>query len=92
MIRDDLARLAVKYLDNENLQSFMLNLDVILSNYNITQSKNEIVKYDGSQDDEAIRMFFVTKKIAGFSDKSVAFYSTVIKQFRKMINKPLGMM
>lgn len=91
MIRDDLARLAVKYLDNENLQSFMLNLDVILNNYNITQSKNEIVKYDGSQDDEIIKMYFVTKKISGFSDKSVAFYSTVIKQFRKMINKPLGM-
>ena len=57
MIRDDIARVAVKYLENEDLQIFMSQIDVILSNYNISKSKNEIVKYDGSQDDEIIKMF-----------------------------------
>lgn len=91
MLRDDIARIAVKYLENEDLQIFMSQIDVILSNYNISKSKNEITKYDGSQDDEIIKMFFVSKKIAGFSDRSINFYSGTIKQFRRMIVKPLGM-
>lgn len=48
MIRDDIARVAVKYLENEDLQIFMSQIDVILSNYTISKSKNEITKYDGS--------------------------------------------
>ena len=91
MLRDDIARIAVKYLENEDLQIFMSQIDVILSNYNVTKSKNEIVKYDGSQDDEIIKMFFVSKKISGFSDRSINFYGYTIRQFRRMINKPLGM-
>ena len=71
MLRDDIARVAVKYLENEDLQMFMSQIDVIVSNYNISKSKNEITKYDGSQDDEIIKMFFVSKKIAGFSDRMV---------------------
>lgn len=91
MIRDDIARIAVKYLENEDLQIFMSQIDVIISNYNISKSKNEITKYDGSQDDEIIKMFFVSKKISGFSDRSINFYGNTIRQFRRMINKPLGM-
>lgn len=91
MIRDDIARIAVKYLENEDLQIFMSQIDVILSNYTISKSKNEITKYDGSQDDEIIKMFFVSKKISGFSDRSINFYGNTIRQFRRMINKPLGM-
>lgn len=91
MIRDDIARVAVKYLENEDLQIFMSQIDVILSNYTISKSKNEITKYDGSQDDEIIKMFFVSKKISGFSDRSINFYGYTIRQFRRMINKPLGM-
>ena len=91
MLRDDIARVAVKYLESEDLQIFMSQIDVILNNYNVTKSKNEIVKYDGSQDDEIIKMFFVSKKIGGFSDRSIKFYGYTIRQFRRMINKPLGM-
>lgn len=36
-------------------------------------------------------MFFVSKKISGFSDRSINFYGYTIRQFRRMINKPLGM-
>lgn len=91
MLRDDIARVAVKYLENEDLQIFMSQIDVILSNYTISKSKNEITKYDGYQDDEIIKMFFVSKKISGFSDRSINFYGYTIRQFRRMINKPLGM-
>ena len=45
---------------------------------------------DISPDSRAYQMFFVAKKIEGLSEKSLKYYSVILRQFFKVITRPLS--
>ena len=75
-LRNELLVELDKYLDANTLRTIEIDIDVILSNYEIENRKTEIIEY-GSDIPKTVKTYIVTKKISGLSEKSLYLYLTV---------------
>ena len=91
MTKDDVIKKIVLRLSNQvdpDLVSSTLYLE--LNGYDIVeQKKNEIVEYNQSEDYKAYKMFFISKKVEGLSDRSLKYYKSILDKFLGIIVKPL---
>ena len=79
-LKNELLLLLNTHVDDNNLKSISQELDVILSNYEVETRKTDIVLYN-FEIPETVKMYIVTKKISGLSEKSLYIYSIVLKDF-----------
>ena len=85
-LKNELLLLLNTHVDDNNLKSVSQELDVILSNYEVETRKTDIVLYN-FEIPETVKMYIVTKKISGLSEKSLYLYSIVLKDFFITIQK-----
>lgn len=85
-LKNELLLMLDKYCDNTTLPLISQKLDVILSNYDIKSESREIVPYE-YEIPETVKIYIVTKKIAGKSEKSLYLYSIVLKDFFITVQK-----
>ena len=85
-LKNELLLLLNTYVDDNKLKSVSQELDVILSNYEVETRKTDIVLYN-FEIPETVKMYIVTKKISGLSEKSLYLYSIVLKDFFITIQK-----
>ena len=85
-LKNELLLLLNTHVDDNNLKSISQELDVILSNYEVETRKTDIVLYN-FEIPETVKMYIVTKKISGLSEKSLYLYSIVLKDFFITIQK-----
>lgn len=88
---NDINQITLQYLSNSENQRFDSQLQLILSNYKILPQTKELAAYEGEYDEKMLEMFFVSKKVAGLSDNSLHYYSTVIKEFKSKCPKPFAL-
>ncbi len=81
----------IEHFDAEQLRIIENTLHVQLYDYELHRIDNQDTQLtaDISPDARAIQMFFIAKKVAGLSDKSLKFYRDTIKWFFRVIQKPL---
>lgn len=64
-------------------------LYLVLNNYNITQNeKMEMVEYNQSDNDKAFKMFLVSKKVEGCTDKTIKYYKDTLDKYNSVMVKP----
>ena len=85
-LKNELLLLLNTYVDDNKLKSVSKELDVILSNYEVETRKTDIVLYN-FEIPETVKIYIVTKKISGLSEKSLYLYSIVLKDFFITIQK-----
>ena len=85
-LKNELLLLLNTHVDDNNLKSVSQELDVILSNYEVETRKTDIVLYN-FEIPETVKIYIVTKKISGLSEKSLYLYSIVLKDFFITIQK-----
>ena len=85
-LKNELLLLLNTYVDDNKLKSVSQELDVILSNYEVETRKTDIVLYN-FEIPETVKMYIVTKKISGLSEKSLYLYGIVLKDFFITIKK-----
>lgn len=85
-LKNDLLLIINSYVDSETLKMLDQKIDIILSNYDVCLHKNEVVPYT-FEIPETVKMYIVTKKISGLSEKSLYLYSIVLKDFFITIQK-----
>lgn len=88
---NEINQISLKYLDNAANQRFNSELQLVLSQYQIKPETKELQVYKGTHDQELLKMFFVSKKVAGLSDNSLKYYSTIINEFLKKCPKPFSL-
>lgn len=77
-------------LDNETSNKLKNILYLILHDYSVTAIKETgIIVREEEADMQAIRMFFVSKRVQGCTDRTLSLYKDTIRQFLNFINKPL---
>lgn len=57
------------------------NIRIILNDYSILPRESSVIPYQEDKRNKAVQMFFVTKKIEGCTDRTMKYYSIVIKRF-----------
>lgn len=70
-----------------DIRQFKDILVMALNNYTVSPKEKAIAVYDDLS--KGYKMFFVTKKVKGLSDKSLKYYKCVIDDAMIRINKPL---
>lgn len=78
--KNELLLMLDNFVDNEVLKTIDSKLDLLLSNYDISLHKNEVVPYS-CVTPETVKIYLVTKKIAGLSMKSLYLYNIVLSDF-----------
>jgi site-specific recombinase XerD len=77
--------------DDSQLRIIENSLYLYLGDYDLIQKNMETqLTTDISPDAKAYKMFFVAKKIEGLSEKSLKYYSIILRQFFGTISKPLA--
>ena len=77
-------------LSTEDVKSVRNTLYIVLRDYSLTKiTKTDIVVSDESEDVEALRMFFIAKRVAGCTERTLKYYQLVISAFLSFIQKPL---
>jgi integrase/recombinase XerD len=61
---------------------------IILDDYKITKSSNEIILYQETLEEKSFKMFFIAKHTEGLSDKSLKYYKERLICIFKSIGKP----
>jgi len=61
---------------------------IVLNEYDISQKVTEVAVIDGNRD-KAVKMFFVSKKVEGRTDKTLTYYRVVLQRFLQYCMKPL---
>lgn len=64
-------------------------ITVKLNGYRLEKSETGIVKYEMTDSQRWFKMFFISKKLQGLSDRSLRYYNNEISRVLKAINKPL---
>ena len=75
-------------IPNEYIRIIMGELSDMLTRYNVEPVCTDIELYEGYLP-ECFKAFFVTKKIEGKSDKTLALYMLRLKEFFYVIRKPI---
>ena len=84
--KNELLLMLDNFVDNEVLKTIDSKLDLLLSNYDISLHKNEVVPYS-CVTPETVKIYLVTKKIAGLSMKSLYLYNIVLSDFFNTVQK-----
>lgn len=84
--KNELLLVLNNYVDNDNLKTISMNLDLLLSNYDISLHKNEVIQYSYTIP-ETVKIYIVSKKIAGLSEKSLYLYKIVLEDFFQTVQK-----
>lgn len=90
-LRNEINQITLQYLSNSDNQRFNSQLQLILSNYKILPQTRDLTTYKVNYDGKMLEMFFVSKKVAGLSDNSLKYYSTVIEEFKSKCSKPFAL-
>ena len=85
-LKNELLIILNDYVDNDNLKSISIKLDLLLSDYDISLHKNEVIPYSYTVP-ETVKIYIVTKKIAGLSMKSLYLYNIVLNDFFNTVQK-----
>lgn len=85
-LKNELLLVLNNYVDNDNLKTISMNLDLLLSNYDISLHKNEVIQYSYTIP-ETVKVYIVSKKIAGLSEKSLYLYKIVLEDFFQTVQK-----
>ena len=75
-------------LSDEQLHYLQGTLSIVFHDYEITQKKNEIIKYDDF-DRFLIEQYYASLKVEGKSDKTIERYLSQIRLMREYIDKPI---
>lgn len=62
---------------------------IVLNDYTIEKKKNDIVVYSQDKTNKAVQMFFITKKVEGRTDKTLAYYRIILNNYFKYIEVPI---
>lgn len=85
-LKNELLLVLNNYVDNDNLKTISMSLDLLLSNYDISLHKNEVIQYSYTIP-ETVKIYIVSKKIAGLSEKSLYLYKIVLEDFFQTVQK-----
>lgn len=85
-LKNELLLVLNSYVDNDNLKTISMSLDLLLSNYDISLHKNEVIQYSYTIP-ETVKIYIVSKKIAGLSEKSLYLYKIVLEDFFQTVQK-----
>ena len=85
-LKNELLIILNDYVDNDNLKSISIKLDLLLSDYDISLHKNEVIPYSYTVP-ETVKIYIVSKKIAGLSMKSLYLYNIVLNDFFNTVQK-----
>ena len=85
-LKNELLLMLNDYVDNDNLKFISVKLDLLLSDYDISLHKNEVIPYSYTVP-ETVKIYIVTKKIAGLSMKSLYLYNIVLNDFFNTVQK-----
>lgn len=69
--------------------SFRQSLYLVLDRYDIQEKTTEIAVSSESDETKALKMFFVSKKVEGLSDRTLTYYRTVLNTFFTKCKKNL---
>lgn len=85
-LKNDLLMLLDKNIDVELLRQLTHPIELILSNYDVSKRETNIIVY-GSDIPETVKIFIVSKKIAGLSEKTLYLYNIVLTDFFRTVQK-----
>lgn len=85
-LKNDLLTLLNDYIHIEQLQQIEIGIEKILSEYEIEKRNTDVIVYD-SNIPETVKIYTVSKKIAGLSEKSLYLYNIVLRDFFTTIQK-----
>lgn len=75
---------------NNDIYNHLSNfITVKFHGYKITKEETGIVKYEMNESEKWFKMFFISKKLQGLSDRSLKVYKDELNRVFKQINKPL---
>ena len=87
-LKNELLLMLDKYIDDDSkLKSISQNIDSVLSNYDIQNTVNEIITYEYAVP-KTVKIYIVSKKIAGISERSLYLYNIVLNDFFITVQKP----
>lgn len=85
-LKNDLLLLLNTHVDIDTLKDIDQKLNIILSNYEIESRKTELITYE-YQIPETVKIYMVSKKISGLSDKTLYLYKIVLEDFFHTVQK-----
>ena len=84
--KNELLLLLNTYVDTEALKEIDQKLNIMLSDYEIEPRKTEIITYE-FHIPSTVKIYIVSKKIAGLSEKSLYLYKIVLEDFFRTVQK-----
>lgn len=63
-------------------------ITVKLNGYRLEKEETGVVKYEMSKNEQLFKMFFISKKLQGLSDRSLKYYKQELERSLFKINKP----
>jgi len=80
----------IKINCNDDIYIYLNNLITVkLYGYKLTKEENGLVVYEITESEKWYKMFFISKKLQGLSDRSLRYYKNELDRSLKSINKPL---
>lgn len=80
----------IKVNCNTNIYNHLNNFITIkLHGYKITKEETGLVTYELTESEKWFKMFFISKKLQGLSDRSLTVYKVELSRVFRQINKPL---
>lgn len=74
--------------DTETYNYLNSYITIKLNGYRLVKEETGIVKYEMSKDEKLFKMFFISKKLQGLSDRSLRYYRQELERSLLKINKP----
>lgn len=78
ILADEIINIHMNAEDND---SFCQSLYILLDKYDVKEKITEIMIRNETAEEKALKMFFVSKKVEGLSERSLAYYKTVLNTF-----------
>lgn len=88
-LRNELLTMLNSYVTVDQLQEIEVTLEMILGDYEIQERQTEVILYN-SDIPETVKIYIVTKKIEGLSEKSLYLYNLVLTDFFRTVQKNTG--
>lgn len=85
-LKNDLLMLLDKNVNVCILRQLEPQIELLLSNYEISKRETSIIPY-GSDVPETVKIYIVSKKIAGLSEKTLYLYNMVLTDFFRTVQK-----
>lgn len=85
-LRNDLLTLLNGYIPVDQLQQIGVRIEKILAEYEIQERQTDVIPYN-SDIPETVKIYIVSKKIEGLSEKSLYLYNLVLSDFFRTLQK-----